>query len=182
MKKLGRFFSLCIFAIMLTACGFHLQGKKQLAPPLQRMYLQTSDPYGYLARNLQDYLKMSDVQLVATPAEATTVLVISQDSVSQVLLAPSGSLQTRQYKLTVTVTFQVTTNKGEVIVPPQTLTEERPITIQSNQILGSSNEVNLYYQQMRRALTYAIMNRIASTEITTLVNDAFKPHSKPHQQ
>ena len=38
--------------------------------------------------------------------------------------------------------------------------------MQSNQILGSSNEANLFYQQMRRTLAYAIMNRIASQEVT----------------
>lgn len=164
-----RFFSLIsLFVIftLLTSCGFYLQGKKELAPSLHRIYLQSSDPYGYLVRNLKESLKMSKVQLVSTPGEADTILVISQDSASQELLASNGTLQTRQYSLKVTVVFEVTDPDGRVLIGPQTLSESRPITIQSNQILGSSNEVTLYQQQMRRLLAFAIMNRLASKEIT----------------
>ncbi len=56
----------------------------------------------------------------------------------------------------------------------QTLEETRSITVQSNQILGSSNEATLFYQQMRRTLAYAIMNRIASKEVTRMVTKEFQ--------
>lgn len=149
----------------IVGCGFHLQGQMHLAPPLQKMYLQSPDPYGHLARNLQQYLKMSKVQLTATPAEADTILVILQDTTAQSLLSVSGTQQTRQYNLQVTVVFEITDKRGCVLIAPQVLTETRTITIQSNQILGSSNEANLYYQQMRRFLAYAILNRLATQEI-----------------
>lgn len=169
-----------LFFIMLTACGFHLQGKKPLAAPLHRLYLQSPDPYGPLARNLQQSLRMSNVQLVDSPVEAETILDIIQDSDTQTLLAPNGTLQTRQYNLTVTVTFQVLDPKGRILIGPQTLSETRPITIQSNQVLGSSNEVTSYYQQMRRTLAYAIMNRLASQEMTHLLLNASRTSaSKP---
>ncbi|MBV9576186.1 MAG: hypothetical protein JO149_06150 [Gammaproteobacteria bacterium] len=173
-------FLMLFLSLTLTACGFHLQGKKVLAPPLHRLYLQTADPYGYLARNLEDYLKMSEVTLVKSPEEADTVLVILQDTISQDLLAPSGTLQTRQYNLKVTVVFAINDNQGRSLLAPQTLTEERPITIQSNQILGSSNDVNLYYQQMRHTLAYAIISRIASTEVSAILVHAAEAKA-PHK-
>lgn len=174
---LSRCCVLCL-SILLTSCGFHLQGEVQLAPPLHRLYLQTADPYGYLARNLQEYLKLSNVQLVSTKEEAQTVLAILQDSNGQQLLSVSGTQQTRQYHLTVTLVFEITDANGRVIVPAQTLTETRTITVQSNQILGSSNEANLYYQQMRRSLAYALMNRIASKEISAMIDAAYPSRPK----
>jgi LPS-assembly lipoprotein len=141
----------------------------QLAPKLHRLYLQTPDPYGYLARSLQQYLKLSKVQLACSPKEASAVLVILHDDTSQELLSVSGTQQTRQYILKVTVVFAVHSPTGLVWVSPQTLSESRTITVQSNQILGSSNEANLFYQQMRRTLAYAIMRRLASREITARV-------------
>ena len=134
------------------------------------MYLQTPDPYGHLARALHQYLKMSNVQLTQSPAEATTTLVILQDEPSQTLLSVNGTQQTRQYLLRVTVVFEVLDKNGVVIVPPQTLSEARAMTIQSNQILGSSNEANLYYQQMRQRLASAVMSRLASHEVTNLID------------
>jgi LPS-assembly lipoprotein len=173
---LRTFFILCV-SLLLSGCGFHLQGERHLAAPLHRMYLQTPDPYGQLARSLQQYLKLSKVQLVTSPKDATTILAILHDDTSQELLSVSGTQQTRQYNLKVTVVFEITNSSGLTIVKPQTLTESRTMTIQSNQVLGSSNEANLFYQQMRRSLAYAIINRIASREITQKIERDYTSNS-----
>lgn len=169
MRKVIFSYLLISIMLLLAGCGFHLQGQTQLAPPLKRMYLQMPDPYSYLARYLRDNLKMSNVQLVSSPNEADTILIITQDVASQDYASVSGTQQTRQNNLHVTVTFEVANNKGITLVPAQTITETRTITVQSNQILGTTNEVNLLYQQMRRTLAYAMMNRLASREITRMV-------------
>jgi len=174
-NKLRYFLLLCL--TLLTSCGFHPQGQLQLSPQLHRIFVQAPDQYGYLVRSLQQSLKTSNVPLVSSSTEADTLLVILQDATSQNLLSVNGTQQTRQYNLIVTVIFQITDTKGRVIVTPQTLSESRVITIQSNQILGSSNEATLYYQQMRRVLANAIMNRLASKEITRMIDTSFYPTS-----
>lgn len=163
-----------LFASWLVSCGFHLRGDMPLAPPLHKMYLQTKDPYGVLASNLESSLKMSGVQLT-TADEANVSLVILSDDTTQELLSVGGTQQTRQYKLSVFVTFEVEDHNGNIILAPQTLSDSRVITIQSNQILGSSNEAVLYFQQMRRTLAIAIMYRLSSQDVTKLVNQTFEP-------
>lgn len=165
--------SLC--CLLLSACGFTLQGEKQLAQPLHRLYLQTPDTYGNLERNLKDSLKMSGVILVSNPADAETMLIVTNDSSYQDLLSVSGTQQTRQYNLRLVVSFEVTTPNGKVLLAPETLSDIRTITVQSNQILGSSNEATMYYQQMRRSIAGAIMNRLASTQVTDIINHEFEP-------
>jgi LPS-assembly lipoprotein len=165
-RALVRILFLFCCVLLIASCGFHLQSEIKLAPPLHRMYLQTSDPYGTLARSLHQDLKLSGVQMVSSPAEASTILVILRDDTSQDLLSVSGTQQTRQYTLKVTVVFEITDRKGRSLIGPQTLSESRAITIQANRVLGSSNEANLFYQQMRRTLAFAIINRIASREVT----------------
>lgn len=165
--------------LLLTACGFHLQGAMNLAAPMYRLYLQSTDPYGYLSRTLQQYLKMSQVHLVDSPSQAQTILTILQDTNSQRLLSVSGTQQTKQYNLKVTVAFEVSDASGRIIVAPQILEENRVITVQANQILGSSNEANLYFQQMRRTLAYAIMNRLASRDITTTIESFYSEKIRP---
>ncbi len=172
----------CLLTLLLSSCGFHLRGEMPLAAPLHRMYVQSTDPYGTLTRNIKQSLKMSDVTLTDNTSEATTILSITHDDTSQQLLSVSGTQQTRQYKLIVTVVFEVNDNHGRTIVSPQALSDSRVITVQSNQILGSSSEANLYYQQMRRALASAIMYRLSSHEITSVINDAFKPPVTPKKQ
>lgn len=178
--------SIAVFCTsVLIGCGFHLQGEVPLAPPLKKLYLQTDDPYGTLSRDLQENMKLSHVVLVDSPDQAETILAITHDDATQTLLSVSGTQQTRQYNLAVTVTFNVSDNKGNPIIGDQTLQESRTITVQSNQILGSSNEATLYYQQMRQILATAIMNRLSSTDVTDTINDAFvvkpTPKKKPHE-
>lgn len=175
---LKKVFATFCMALLLVSCGFHLQGILPLAEPLKRLCLQTPDSYGYLARNLEQYLRMSGVVLVTDPKLASATLQVTADDNSQKLISISSTQQTRQYNLIVTVNFQINDQQGRVILPTQILTEARTITVQSSQILGSSNEANMFYQQMRRNLAYAIMNRIASKEVTQVVNNAYQHQDK----
>lgn len=159
--------------LALSACGFHLRGNMPLAKPLHLVYIESVDPYGVLVKELEQSLKMSHATVVSVPAEADTILKILRDDSGQDLLSVSGTQQTRQYNLHVTVSFDILDAKTRrAIFSQQTLTESRVITIQSNQILGSSNEANLYFQQMRRTLAAAIMFRISSREVTNVLEAA----------
>lgn len=160
---------LIVLICLLTACGFHPRGEIALAPPLHSLYIQSSDPYGTLVKELEQSLQMSHVTLAASPTDATSILNITSDNTGQDLLSVNGTQQTRQYRLHVSVVFSVQNASGITVVPPQRITEYRIITIQSNQILGSSNEANLYFQQMRRALASSIMFRLGSQEITRML-------------
>jgi len=156
--------------LLLSGCGFHLQGQTYFAPALQHLYLQTQDPYGYLATDLRQILKSSGIELADSPDKATMILTILQDTNAQILIAPSGTNQTQQYQLQSTISYTLS-NKGRTLLGPEALTEQRPITIQSNQILGTSNEADLFYRQMHRALAYALINRISSRAVTRLMEN-----------
>lgn len=168
-KKILFFFCISFF---LTSCGFHLRGYNSsnlLPPPLHRLYIKTADPFGELTRELVQSLKAYDVCLVSCPNEASTILDIQSENINQILLSVSGTEQTRQYNLGLCVTYQVTDNKGCVLIPSQTVKESRTLTIQSNQILGGSNEANLMYSQMRPALVYDIIMHLSSRRAACLL-------------
>jgi LPS-assembly lipoprotein len=173
--RLGNYF-LCLCVLLssglLTACGFHLRGDIPLPPPLQKLYLKTTDPYGQLSRNIKQYLRFSGVQLVDSPEEAETILVILNETNNEQLLSIGGTQQTRQYNITLTVSFEVTNSRGIVLVPPESLSETRSLTILSNQILGGSNEENNLFVQMRSAIVYDILSRLSSKEVAALVAPA----------
>lgn len=164
-----------LLSLMLTGCGFHLRGPLPLAPPLRNIYLQTQDPYGQLTRYLKQFLMHSDVQLVDKMEEASSVLVILSESTTQQLLSLSGTQQTRQYNLILSVSFQVNDPQGKVLVNPQVVTETRTLTIKADQILAGSNEANTLYSQMRQAIIYDIMSRLSSKDITSLLVPAKNP-------
>jgi LPS-assembly lipoprotein len=169
-----------LLTALLTGCGFHPRGNMQLAPPLKNLYLESHEPYSELSRNIKEYLKNSHVTLAASPSDAPSILEIIQESNSQQLLSVGGTQQTRQYNLNLSVTFQVTTPKGLVLIPAQTVTESQPLTLQADQILGGSNEQNTLYRQMRRAIVYTIMTRLSSQAATTKIMTTLSPPEAPH--
>lgn len=175
MRKVGNILGIMLTALLLASCSFRLQGQMVLAPALKRLYIRSANPYGTLVKNLQASLRLSGVELTSTPEDATMILAINSDETSQELLSVSGTQQTRQYNLHVTVSFSLDTPKGKTVMGPEILTETRALTVQSNAILGNSNEAQQYYQQMRRILAYEIMNRISSKQITRVVNQATQP-------
>jgi LPS-assembly lipoprotein len=164
-----RLLSVMLSFVLLTGCGFHLRGEVPLAPPLKHLYIQTSDPYGELARNLEKSLVLSGVTLASSPQDASMILNIQNENTNDQLLSVGNTQQTRQYNLTLTVTFELDNPHGQVIVPSQSIAETQSITIQADQILGGSNEENNLYQQMRRDIIYKIMNRLSSKNVTALV-------------
>jgi len=165
--KLGYCLLCFVILISLSSCGFRPRGQTPLPPSLYHLYLQTPDPYGPLAHNIQQYLKSSGVHLADSPQHADSVLVILTENKYEQLLSVGGTQQTRQYNLILTVTFQITTPDGRALIPPQASSETRTIPIQANQVLGGSNEANNLYRQMRQAIVYDIMNRLASQNIAT---------------
>lgn len=169
MRSLGLIISLLVF-LSLTSCGFQPRGNWPLAAPLHNLYLQSNEPYGQLTHNLRQFLRASGVHLAKTPQEASTVLEILNETTGQQLLTVSGTQQTRQYNLILTVTFQVTNPQGAPLYATQAVSEVRTIPISSNQILGGSNEANNLYSQMRQAIVFDIMNLLSSQNMTNAVN------------
>jgi LPS-assembly lipoprotein len=182
MKKL--LFILII--LCLTSCGFKLRNSMPLAPPLYRLYLETPDPYGQLTRTLRQFLKMSGVTIVDNQKNASSTLTILSENTNDQLIGINGTQQTRQYNLILTVTFQVSNANSRVLVPSQTVTESRTLTITNDQILASNNEAMSLYNQMREAIVYDIMSRLSSEEVTTLLTSELKPlpipKKSPHKR
>jgi LPS-assembly lipoprotein len=163
MRKFLFFF---LISLLLTGCGFHLRGQTTFAPPLQRIYIKTQAPYSELTHNLRQYFQMSNIYVANSPSDASSILEIISENTSQQLVGVSGTQQTRQYNLTLSVTFAVTKPNGQVLVIPETLSETRVLPISSGQILGGSNEATALFQLMRRAIVFDIMNRLSSMEVT----------------
>lgn len=159
--------SLFILVLFLAGCGFHLRGTLPLAPLLQPIYIETSDPYGQLVRDLSHFLTRSGVAVVARPDQARVILKIVSEVTRDKLLTymVSQFATVRQYHLILSITFAITDAHGKILLAPQTVSQSRTLTLNESLMLAGSNEAKLLYDQMRQAIVYDILSRLSSKDL-----------------
>lgn len=158
-----------LLCLCLTGCGFHLRKPAPLSPALQKPFVESHSPNSALTQSLVRSLRLAGATPVDVQQGASSVFVILSEQKSQSLLSVSSNQSSRQYRLSLAITFQITDPKGRVLIKPQTLSESRVLTMNSDHILSSSNETQILYQQIRMALVRDIMDRLTSDEISVIL-------------
>ena len=149
----------CI-SFLLTGCGFHLYNKQAMAPQLATLYVQSNNPYGSLENNLKQSLAGLDIKLADSSQAAPVSLDITNSSLTHDNPALSSSSQATVYTFTYNVTFDLLDKHGKPIINPQTVTVTRTLTLNPNEVLEASSDVDSMKQEMERELVFKIINRL----------------------
>lgn len=146
----------------LTACGFHLRGMMDMPRWLTHVAIINSQPSGsVLAPSLVQTLESYRLIVDDDPATAQYWIVIDQEHFQEHITSVSSSTTPRQYELNYTVSFKLTTAKGKALLDSTPVSVTRQATINSDRILGSTQEEELLKQEMIREATVQIINRIS---------------------
>jgi LPS-assembly lipoprotein len=149
------------FVSLLSSCGFHLRGIADMPRWLTHIAIieeHTQRELGpYLTSDFQSYQLIVDTD----PALARYWLVIEQDNYQEHVTSISSSTTPRQYEFIYTLRFKLLYAKGKEIIPSTNITVTRQATINSDRILGSSQEAELLKNEMRRDAAIQIINRIS---------------------
>lgn len=164
-KVLVIIFLYVISLFSLTACAFKLRGQNELPPALRVLYVESDDPYGQFNIKLQNTLRSSDVTLVDSPSSAKVILQISKPVLADRGVTIGSSNQTRIYNISYSVRYVLKTPQGKPILPPQTLTSSRSLTLSPNQLLESNNQLTLLEQEMQRELITLLFDRLTSQQV-----------------
>jgi LPS-assembly lipoprotein len=147
-------------SLLLAGCGFHLRGTMDLPPSLGSIYIQGGNPYGEFVAELRRTLRASHTHVVDSPAGARATLTIQREDVHRQVLSVGSTGKAREYGLALTVEFQVTDPKGQVLVPSQTVSVSRDLSFDSTQVLGKGEEEVLLRQEMIRDAAQQVLWRL----------------------
>lgn len=142
----------------LTACGFRLRGAFEA--PFETMYLQmrvNSPIYNRLKRALT---AGSNIRIVSSPKEAQAVLELLKDTRQSDVLSINDSGQAREYQLSLTLEFRVSSPEGFDWLEATTLTTTRDMTYSEVEFLSRSTEEELLYKDMETDLVNQIVRHI----------------------
>lgn len=71
------------------------------------------------------------------------VLYITKPKLSYTAATVGTSNQSRVYNVVYSVAFSLINPQGAVLLPPQTLTSTRDLTLSANQLIESNNQLSL---------------------------------------
>lgn len=148
-------------ALLLGACGFHLQGHKALPEQLRISYVQASDHQSDFVQDLRKELLTSGARLATRREEATAVVQILADNFERRVLSVSITDQPAEYEITYTVRFEVSFGDKEVLAA-QEVSAVRDYTFDETILLAKNNEEAILREALAHDLADVVMRRLAN--------------------
>jgi LPS-assembly lipoprotein len=166
---------LCIVSLFLliSSCGFHLRGHVSIPPELKTLFLQSNTPYAPFEQTIRSRLRSYNIKLTSTMTDAPLTLVILSTQWQQTPGAFSTNLTTRQYTLSLTVTYQVLASNGTVVVPTSSVMATTAFTIDSSQLLSSTDLGQQYHDNMQEDAASRLMNQLVSKNSRHAIDEYF---------
>jgi LPS-assembly lipoprotein len=148
--------------LLVSACGFHLQGSKPLPAVLHVAYVQAKDRQSDFVQDLRKRLLSSGARLTARSEDATAIVhVVNDDFTRRVLSVTAATNQPAEYEITYTVRFSVSTADKELL-PVQEVSAVRDYTFDETILLAKENEEAILREALAHDLADVVMRRLAN--------------------
>jgi LPS-assembly lipoprotein len=157
----ARLIVLVSIALLVSACGFHLQGRTPLPVDLQTTRVLAEDAQTDFVQGLRRALITSGGKLTDNAERATGTVRIHRDEVTQKILSVSANNTPREYEMTYTVEFSVE-GAGVELLPSQKVSLTRDYSFDETKLLAKENEEAILREGMARDLVAIVMRRLAS--------------------
>jgi LPS-assembly lipoprotein len=148
-------------ALLLSSCGFRLQGSTPLPAALKVTFVSTTDRQSEFVQGLRRALITNGSQLAAKKEDATGTVHVLTDEVTKKILSVSANNIPREYEITYTVEFSVSAADKELL-SSQKVAVTRDYSFDETKLLAKDNEEAILRQGMARDLVNIVMRRLAS--------------------
>ncbi len=147
---------LTLLLLVISGCGFKLRGLYDIPESLKQVTLLSDSNDPQLERTLEQALEANGVEVTS---EAPYRIELLEQRFDRRTLSLDSSARASEYELRGEVTFRVTDQEGEELLPPRTLTSERSYNVDSANITASNSQEPVLRQQMHQDLAQQIMRQ-----------------------
>lgn len=148
-------------AVLLAACGFHLQGRTPLPKQFKLSYVEARDRQSDFVQGLRNALLISGVELTEDTKTATATVHVLDDKHSRRVLSVSPDNLPREYELTYTVRFSVTAGDKELLAA-QEVSTTREYSFTVSELLAKENEEAILQAALAHDLVDVVMRRLST--------------------
>lgn len=165
-------------AVLITAgCGFHLRSTTQLPTELRTLVLQSSDPYGPLARTVRQQLRLNNITIVEASEAGTRTdlptLRLIRESQGRDTASVFQNGVTAEYSMVMTLQAQVVIpQKG---IYPVSTTVYRSFYDNPLAALAKDSEQNIIREEMRQRAAEQLVRKLLTVHAAELHNKSTLP-------
>ena len=150
-----------MFCFVLLSCGFHLRGLSSI--PFESIYIQASNPLTTL--DIKRRIEASSKTTVPDdPKDASAILHIINMQHRKVILSVSGSGRVREFQLRYFLSFRVTDQKGQVILPVTKIRVNRVLPFSDSAFLSAQSEEKMMLKEMKNDAILKLMRRLGKVK------------------
>ncbi|HJS92083.1 MAG TPA: LPS assembly lipoprotein LptE [Steroidobacteraceae bacterium] len=150
-------------ALLVSGCGFHLEGRVPLPRSMQRPYIESPDQQSDFVQSLRRQMLIAGAHPVDSAAEATAIvdIIYDDDAATPRVLSVSAQNRPTEYQLTYTVRFSVSAGNRELLATQQ-VSATRSYSFDESLLLAKQHEESILRQAMGQDLADIVMRRLAS--------------------
>lgn len=155
--------ALAVAALLATlaGCGFHLQGHAPLPKALKVAFVEAKDHQSDFVQGLRKALIINGARVTDASTDASAVVHVLQDQLTERVLAVSATNLPREYELTYTVRFSVTAGAADLLTA-QEVSATRDFSFDEHVLLAKDNEEDILRQALAHDLVDVVMRRLSS--------------------
>lgn len=148
------------FALLLSACGFHLRGAYTL--PYESLHIALPDN-SVIGAGLKRQIRASGgTRLTELREEAGASLMQVAELRERQILSLSASGRAREVRLRFRFAFRVIDPKGRDLVPTTGIELTRDLTYEDSAVLAKEQEEQVLWRDMESDLVNQLMRRLST--------------------
>lgn len=154
-----KYLQIFLITSVIYGCGFHLAGEGTFADELNNTTIQGAVASKEMMRLLEKGLRSNQINVVDTE-NATAILRILNEETDKTVLTVDNDGKAREFELLLRIKFDVRRPDNSVLLGQQVVDLNRDFVFDKNDLLGTNEEEQELFNEMRRDAAKLIIYRL----------------------
>lgn len=157
--KFNLFITFLAVVTSISSCGYKLAGSGEFASSLDNTSVQGAVPSRELTRYIEKHLISNDINVVDAN-QASAIITILNEETDRTVISLDDEGKVREFELILNIEYEVKSAGGSTLMSSKKININRDFVFNKTNILGSEQEQQNMYSEMRDDAARVIVYRL----------------------